>query len=487
MTDSDTGTTPSAAAEGRPAVKLTLFTLTTMVVGSMVGAGVFSLPRRFAEETGVAGALISWVIAGIGMLMLAFVFQALAVRRPDLDAGVYAYAKAGFGEYLGFFSAFGYWASACVGNVTYWVLIMSTIGAIAPALGDGDTLLAVVLSSVGLWAFFLLIRRGVKEAAAINRVVTVAKVVPILVFILLSLFYFDPSVFAENFGGADYAGSLFHQVRGTMLATVFVFLGVEGASVYSRHAKRREDVGKATVLGFLSVFAVFASVTIVSYGILPMSEIAELRQPSMAGVLQAAVGTWGKVFVSVGLIVSVLGAYLAWTLMAAEVLFVAAKDDDMPRFLGRATAADVPVPALLMTTALSQIVLVVTMFSDDAFNFALDLTSVLSLIPFFLAAAFAVKIAFRPGPESAVERGPRRELVIALLATLYTAFLVYAAGLRFVLLSFILYAPATFLFVKGRREQDRRLFSPAEAVICAVSIAGAVVGVIALAAGWIEL
>ncbi|MDF6040680.1 basic amino acid/polyamine antiporter [Streptomyces sp. JH14] len=488
MTDSDTGAaTPTAAAEGRPAAKLTLFTLTAMVVGSMVGAGVFSLPRRFAEETGVAGALISWVIAGVGMLMLAFVFQTLAVRRPDLDAGVYAYAKAGFGEYLGFFSAFGYWASACVGNVTYWVLIMSTIGAIAPALGDGDTLLAVVLSSIGLWAFFLLIRRGVKEAAAINRVVTVAKVVPILVFVLLSLFCFDPSVFVDNFGGADYAGSLFHQVRGTMLATVFVFLGVEGASVYSRHAKRREDVGKATVLGFVSVFAVFASVTIVSYGILPMSEIAELRQPSMAGVLEAAVGTWGMVFVSVGLIVSVLGAYLAWTLMAAEVLFVAAKDDDMPRFLGRSTAADVPVPALLLSTALSQIVLVVTMFSDDAFNFALDLTSVLSLIPFLLAAAFAVRIASRPGPEGGAGGGIRRDMVVAVLATVYTAFLVYAAGLRFLLVSLIIYAPSTFLFVKARREQNKRLFSPAEAVMCAVSVAGAVVGVIALAAGWIEL
>jgi arginine:ornithine antiporter/lysine permease len=113
--------------------KLTFMTMTAMVVGSMVGAGVFSLPRRFAQETGVAGALIAWVIAGAGMLMLAFVFQYLAVRRPDLDAGVYAYAKAGFGEYLGFFAAFGYWASACVGNVTYWVLIMSTVGAIAPA------------------------------------------------------------------------------------------------------------------------------------------------------------------------------------------------------------------------------------------------------------------------------------------------------------------------------------------------------------------
>ncbi|GAA3142696.1 basic amino acid/polyamine antiporter [Streptomyces rectiviolaceus] len=480
-------TSDGTTAGASPAVKLTLATLTMMVVGSMVGAGVFSLPSRFAQETGVAGALIAWAIAGAGMLMLAFVFQALAVRRPDLDAGVYAYAKAGFGEYLGFFSAFGYWASACVGNVTYWVLIMSTIGAIWPSLGDGDTLLAVVLSSFGLWAFFLLIRRGVKEAAAINRIVTVAKIVPILVFVILALFFFKASVFADNFGGADYAGSLFNQVRGTMLATVFVFLGVEGASVYSRHAKRREDVGRATILGFLSVFAVFASVTIVSYGIMPMAEIAELRQPSMAGVLEEAVGTWGKVFVSVGLIVSVLGAYLAWTLMAAEVLFVAAKDDDMPRFLRKATSEDVPVPALLMTTALSQVVLVVTMFSDDAFNFALDLTSALSLIPFLLAAGFAVKIATGPGSEDVAGQSTRKELVIAVIATLYMAFLLFAAGLKFVLVSFIIYAPATLLFIKARREQHRRLFSPREAVICAVSIAGAVVGVIALAVGWIEL
>ncbi|MEB8338493.1 basic amino acid/polyamine antiporter [Streptomyces endophyticus] len=470
-----------------PPAKLALFTLTTMVIGSMVGAGVFSLPSRFAEQTGVAGALIAWAIAGTGMLMLALVFQSLAVRRPDLDAGVYAYAKAGFGEYVGFFSAFGYWASSCVGNVTYWVLIMSTVGTIWSSLGEGDTALAVILSSVGLWAFFLMIRRGVKEAAAINRIVTVAKVVPIIIFVILALVFFDPSVFVENWGGADYAGSLFSQVKGTMLATVFVFLGVEGASVYSRHAKRREDVGRATVLGFLSVFAIFASVVIVSYGIMPMSEIAELRQPSMAGVLEDAVGSWGKVFISVGLIVSVLGAYLAWTLMAAEVLFVAAKDDDMPRFLRRASPADVPVPALLMTTILTQVVLVVTAFSDDAFNFALDLTSALSLIPYLLAAAFAAKIGMRADPLTAGGRTSNRELTIAWVAVIYTAFLLYAAGLKFVLVSLIFYAPATILFVMARREQGRRLFSPRELVILAVSVIGAAIGIVALAAGWISL
>jgi arginine:ornithine antiporter/lysine permease len=469
------------------AEKLTFITMTAMVVGSMVGAGVFSLPRRFAQETGVAGALIAWLIAGTGMLMLAFVFQTLAVRKPELDAGVYAYAKAGFGEYPGFFSAFGYWASACAGNTTYWVLIMSTIGAIAPGLGDGDTVLAIALSSVGVWVFFYLIQRGVKDAAAINRIVTIAKVVPILVFVLLALFALDPQVFADNISGPPLTGSLFEQVKGTMLVTVFVFLGVEGASVYSRHAKRREDVGRATVLGFLSVFAVFASVTIVSYGILPAAEIARLRQPSMAGVLEAAVGPWGEWFVSIGLIVSVLGAYLAWTLMAAEVLFVAAKDDDMPRFLARTTAGDVPFTALLMSTILVQIMLVVTLFSEDAFNFALDLTSALTLIPFLLAAAYALKLALTR--ETYLDRpaGWARELTVGALATIYTAFLLFAAGPKFILVSFIIYAPASILFVIARREQGRQLFSRTELIILIASIIGAIIGVIALAAGWISI
>jgi arginine:ornithine antiporter / lysine permease len=476
------GSTKTSRAQG-----VTLVTLTAMVVGSMVGAGVFSLPRRFATETGVYGALIAWLIAGTGMLMLAFVFQTLAVRKPQLDSGVYAYAKAGFGEYLGFFSGFGYWASACVGNVTYWVLIMSTVGAIAPWLGEGDTFPAVALSTIGIWLFAWLILRGVREATTINRIVTVAKVIPILVFVVLALFALDVDVFADNLSGGTDAGSLFDQVNGTMLATVFVFLGVEAASVYSRWARRREDVGRATVLGFLSVLAVFASVTIVSYGILPRAELAELRQPSMAGVLEASVGGWGAVFVSVGLIVSVLGAYLAWTLMAAEVLFVAAKDDDMPRFLRRVNKVDAPVAALIMTTILIQVMLFVTMASENAFDFSLNMTSALTLFPFVLSAGYALKLALTRESYEAQPEGRTRDLVVAGLATVYTVFLLYAAGPKYMLLSLIIYAPASVLFVMARREQGRRLFSPAELAILAVSIAGAVVGVVALVAGWITV
>jgi arginine:ornithine antiporter/lysine permease len=469
--------------------KLPLATLTAMVVGGMVGAGVFSIPRNFAQATGVYGALIAWAIAGAGMLMLCFVFQTLANRKPDLDAGVYAYARAGFGPYLGFFSAFGYWASACVGNVSYWVLIKSTLGAVFPFFGDGNTISAVVVSSIGVWAFYMLVMRGVKEAAGINKIVTIAKIIPLLAFLVLAIFAFDAEVFAANlYGGAGGSyGSLFEQATKTMLVTVFVFLGIEGASNYSRFAKKREHVGIATVVGFVGVLALFASVSIFSYGVLPTAEIAQLRQPSVGGVLEAAVGPWGAKFIGAGVIVSVLGAYLAWTLMAAEVLSIAAKKGDMPAFLGRENANGVPASALLMSTLLVQVVLVATLFSDDAFTLALSLCSHLSLIPYLLAAAYAFKIVRN---RETYENDPGdigKDTIISALAIAYTTFLVFAAGMKFLLLGFIIYAPGTILYRMARREQGKELFTAPEWVLFIVSVIGAVLGIVGLATGYIAI
>lgn len=217
------------------------------------------------------------------------------------------------------------------------------------------------------------------------------------------------------------------------------------------------------------------------------AELAELRQPSMAAVLEEAVGPWGTVFVSTGLIVSVLGAYLAWTLMAAEVLFVAAKDDDMPRFLRRENAVGVPVAALVMSSVLVQVMLFVAAASDDAFDFTLNMTSALTLAPFLLAAGYSLKLAITGETFDEQPRGRAKDLVGSALATLYTAFLLFAAGPKYMLVSFIIYAPASVLFVMARREQGRRPFSAGELVILAVSVAGAVLGVVALVAGWITI
>ncbi|MDH2413896.1 basic amino acid/polyamine antiporter [Nocardioides sp. CER19] len=473
-----------------PPGTMTLPTLTGMVVGSMVGAGVFSLPARFGVATGVLGSLIAWAVAGAGMLMLAFVFQNLAVRKPELDSGVFIYAKAGFGDYAGFNSAIGFWASAVAGNTFYWVFISATLGNFFDAFGDGDTVLAVGLSSIAIWLFHYLIARGVRDAAVINRIVTILKIIPILVFIVVLLFSFDAGVFSDNWTATGYGelGNLNEQVRNTMLITTFVFIGIEGASVYSRYAKRREDVGRATVLGFLSVLCIFALVTLSSYSVMPQPDLADARQPSMIPVFQYVVGDWGKWFISAGVIISVLGAYLAWTLMAAEVMFIPARNEDFPRFLGQENDHGTPITALVVTSLAIQGLLALTLAVDDALNFMLDLSTSLALLPYLLAAAYALKLGLTGESYELVDRRVRtRETIFAGAATAYTAFLFDAAGLKFVLLSTVILAPAILLYVKARSERGRRLFTPTEIGVAVLIVAGGVVGAVGLWTGRITI
>ncbi len=467
--------------------KLSVLTLAGMVVGGMVGAGVFSLPARFAVATGVFGSLIAWAVAGTGMLMLAFVFQNLAIRKPDLDSGVFIYAKAGFGDYVGFNSAIGFWSSAVAGNAFYWVFITATLGAFFEGFGDGDTAVAIAVSTVGVWFFHTLIARGVRDAAIINRIVTILKIMPILVFIVVLLISFDAGVFSDNFFSYE-LGGLGQQVKDTMLITTFVFLGIEGASVYSRYAKRRQDVGRATVLGFLSVLSIFALVTLASYAVMPRAEIAGVRQPSMVGVFESVVGSWGEWFISAAVIISVLGAYLAWTLMAAEVMYMPAHNEDFPSFLGRENARGTPITALVVTSIAVQLLLVATFLVTDALNFMLDLCASLALLPYFLAAAYALKISLTgEGYGEDEERKRRTEAIVAGAATVYTLFLFVAAGLDFLLLSCVILAPASLLYVKARSERGRRLFTPSEVGLLVVILAAGILGVIGLTTGRIAI
>jgi arginine:ornithine antiporter/lysine permease len=469
--------------------KLSLFALTAMVVGSMVGSGIFSLPRTFGIATGPFGAIIAWCIAAGGMYTLARVFQFLAERKPDIDAGVYAYAKAGFGDYPGFLSALGYWIGSCIGNVSYWVLIKSTLGAFFPVFGDGNTVVAIVVASIGIWLFHFMILKGVQQAALINTVVTVAKIVPIVIFILILLFSFKLGLFRENFwGGTGMPDkSLFDQVKATMLVTVFVFLGIEGASVYSRYAQKRSDVGTATVLGFLGVTTLMVLVTMLPYAVLQRADIAGMRQPSMASTLEAVVGPWGAVFVSMGLIVSVLGAYLAWSLICAEVLSAAGRTKDMPRIFATENENRVPAAALWLTNIVVQLFVISTYWSNDAFSLMLNLTSVMALIPFFLVAAYGVLMNRRGETYETRPQEQTRDLIFASIAVAYTLFLIYAAGTKFLLLSCILYGPGTVLYFWARLEQKARLFTPVEWGIFIAAVIGAAVGIHGLVTGYITI
>lgn len=474
----------SAAPAGRTLSRLEL---TALVVGSMIGSGIFALPAAFAARTGVNGALLAWAIAGTGMLMLALVFQSLSRLKPELDTGIYAYARAGFGDQAGLLSAVGYWLGCCLADVACLILIKATLGLFFPMFGDGTTVIAIVSASLLLWGFHFLILRGIKEAAFLNTVATVAKLVPLVVFIVVVVIGFRAEVFAFNRWGGEPpgTGTLWQQARGTLLVTVFVFVGIEGASVYSRYARRREDVGIATVVGFLGVLCLLLLVTLLSYGILLRPELAALSTPSMAGVMEAVVGRWGAVFISVGLLISVLGNYLSWSLLAAEVLHSAALNESMPRALAHENRAGVPAAALWLTNGVIQVFLLLTWFAEYAFTLALKMTSAMTLVPYLLVAAYQLKLSLQ-GQGGGDAAPASRMRWIAGIATVYAAAMLLAGGRRYLLLSALLYLPGALLFWAWQRHRGRPA-SRAESVVLLGLTAMAVAAVVGLASGELRL
>ena len=472
-----------------PGQKLRLGALIALVVGSMIGGGIFSLPQNMAARADVGAVLIGWGITAVGMLALAFVFQTLANRKPELDSGVYAYAKAGFGDYMGFSSAWGYWISAWLGNVGYFVLLFSTLGYFFPIFGEGNTPAAIIGASILLWAVHFLVLRGIKEAAFINLVTTVAKVVPLVLFALICLFAFRLDIFTADIWalGTPELGSVMNQVRNMMLVTVWVFIGIEGASIFSSRAEKRSDVGKATVIGFVTVLLFLVLVNVLSLGIMTQPELAKLQNPSMAAVLEHVVGHWGAVLISVGLIISLLGALLSWVLLCAEIMFAAAKDHTMPEFLRRENANQVPANALWLTNAMVQIFLVITLFSNSTYLSLIYLATSMILVPYLWSAAYAFLLALRSETYEQALAERKKDLIIGGIALLYAIWLLSAGGVKYLLLSALLYAPGAILFAKAKREVGQPIFTNVEKLIFAAVVIGALVAAYGLYDGFLTL
>ena len=240
--------------------KLGLSALTALVLSSMLGAGVFSLPQNMAAVASPAALLIGWGITGAGILLLAFAMLILTRIRPELDGGIFTYAREGFGELIGFCSAWGYWLCAVIANVSYLVIVFSALSFFTdtPELrlfGDGNTWQSIVGASALLWIVHFLILRGVQTAASINLVATLAKLLPLGLFVVLAMMMFKLDTFKLDFTGLALGVPVWEQVKNTMLITLWVFIGVEGAVVVSARARNKRDVGKATLLAVLSALS----------------------------------------------------------------------------------------------------------------------------------------------------------------------------------------------------------------------------------------
>jgi len=473
-------------------VGLGLAALTALVVGSMIGSGIFALPSQMAASAAPGPLLIGWGITGVGMLMLAFVFQTLVTRKPDIDGSVYGYARAGFGDYIGMTSAWGYWVSAWVGNVGYLVLLGSTLGYFWPSFEGGNTWQPILVASVVLWVAHWMVLRGVHNAAVVNTIVTVAKIVPILTFIAVAAVGFKAGIFTADFWGKSTSidgaslGSTLDQVKNMMLVTVWVFIGIEGASVYSQRASRRSDVGKATVMGFFGVLALLLMVNLLSYGLMAQARIAGLSDPSMAALMKHEVGSWGAGFISIGLLVSLAGALLAWVLLCVEILRLPARDHVLPEVLAHENAHGAPDVGLWLTNLCVQAMLLWTLYNSGTYTKLIYLATSLILLPYLWSAAYQVLLALR-GETYEAGHGRVKDLVVGALALAYAVWLVYAGGWEYVLVAGLFYLVGTAFFVWARKESKQVLFTAFEKVLVGVVVALSVAAVIGLVQGWVSV
>ena len=477
---------------------VSVWTLVSLIIGSTIGSGIFALPQNIGSVASPGAMLTGWAIAGVGMLSIAFVFQILAVRKPHLDSGVYSYVRAGLGDFIGFTSGMGYWLGSVMAQVGYATLFFNTLGYYFPAFSN-RWVLALSVSAMS-WLIFYGLTRGLRQAAVMNAVTTVAKLLPILAFIVLVAFLgFSWDRFTMDFWGSHIPFT--DQLKGIMLYTVWVFIGIEGASVYSKQARVRSDVGKATIIGFLSVLSLLVAVSTLSYGVLSQEELAALPDNSMGAVLEQVVGPWGGALISIGLCLSVLGAYVSWQMLCAEPIVLMALDGLLPRSMGSHNSNGSPVRAQLLSTLAIQFFVVVFFLSSASYNAMVQLATIMYLLPYIFSSIYLVLLTIRgkglthphagtrfddSGPE-VPRRDNRRHLIVGLIGSVYSLWLIYAADPVYVLLGALAVVPGLVPYIWTRRKHGDTLFNAFEKVVVAVVLVAAVIAVVGLVNGSLVL
>lgn len=453
---------------------LSLGKLTMMVITSTICAGIFSLPGDLAAGPANTGAvLLGWLVCFIGVFTLMQAFRGLSQARPDLTGGIYAYAAAGFGDFVGFNSAWGYWISACFSNVSFAIMFFGSLGYFFPVFGEGNNLVSFICASIIFWVLSYFVSRGVKQAISINAIVTVAKLVPLVFFVIsiILLGKFNPAIFFDNFWGEPAGPDFWAQFVSTMIALVWVFTGIEEAVVISSQAKYVRDVGKATSRGFICVFVLYLIISILSMGVVPRAEMAELATPSMAGVLQAAIGPVGAIVVNLGVILSLGGALLAYVIVSAQTPFDAAVQGTFPKFFAKTNDKDAPVATIYISAAIMELFLILAVVSNGTYQFFYSCAVNTILVPYVCSAAYYMYIGWKnkylDGPLAPSKTTAR---IFGTLSFIYTIFLCYTTGLEGMMVTTVCFAPGLIVYIVGEKGRGKPLFPKAWDKIIAIAI-----------------
>jgi APA family basic amino acid/polyamine antiporter len=385
---------------------------TALVVGNMIGSGVFLLPAALAPYGAIS--VLGWLFTSAGAILLALTFARLSRRVPEAG-GPYTYTRAGFGDFAGFLVAWGYWISIWAGNAAISVAFASYLAVFLPAIG-ASTRLAATASLLAIWALTIVNVAGVRKAGIVQLVTTVMKLLPLVGIAIFGLFYVDTS----NFSPLNPSGeSNFAAVSACAALTLWAFLGLESATIPADNIKNpSKTIPRATVVGTLIAAVVYVLGTVAVMGVLPREVLTDSISP-FSDAAAIMWGNWAAYLVAAGAMVSAFGALNGWILLQGQLPMAAARDGVFPSAFGRMSRRGTPAFGIVISSGLASVLIVMNFTRGlvGAFTFILLLATLTVLFPYVLCSMAELLLAVK------TKSGPRKKLTLAASLTPSLAFL----------------------------------------------------------------
>ena len=460
--------------------------LIALIVSSCIGTGIFGITSDVAAAAAPGPALLAWLFVAFGFLMLVLSLNNLSNKRPDLQGGIFAYAGEGFGPLGEFISGWSYWLSAWLGNIAFATMLMSSIGTFIPTFKGGQNVPSIIVAIIFCWLLTILVNNGVESATFVNMIGTICKIVPLIIFIIIMFVCFKGGMFTADFWGkvasnatkGATTGSVWTQMKGTLMTLIWVFIGIEGASVMAHRAKSRSEAEQASVISFILLVIIYVLISILPYGALTRAQLAGMGQPALGHVLEMTVGHWGAVLINVGLIISTIVSWLSWTMLPAETTMLVADDKAMPKAWGKVNSKNAPTTSLMITGVLQTIFLFSLLFTEKAYEFAYSLCAAAILFSYLFVGLYQMKLSS--------ERKEWGQYTVGLLSALFMFACMFLAGWQEVLLVTISCIPGFCVYYAGCKENNHK-FSKAELWTMGLILVLSVVAVVLVCNGTITI
>ncbi len=410
--------------------KLGFWTSSALVVGNMIGAGIFLLPASLASFGSISA--IGWVISAIGACSLAFVFIEISKMLPGISGGPYTYTREGLGDFAGFLVAWGYWVSLWCTNAAIVVALVSYLGVFIPDL-NSNFFLATGIALTIIWTMAWLNSRGIREAGIFQLITTILKITPLLAIALFGLFYVDP----DNFFPINVSQeSNFNAITATVTLTFFAFMGLECATIPSADIENPEKtIPRSTYFGLAITTAVYIICTVVLMGVIPANELQNSSAP-FSDAARIMWGSWAQYLVAGGAVISTLGALNGWILIQGQIPAAIARDKLFPSIFGRKNKNGAPAFSIVFSTILISILMIMNYSKGmaGAFQFALLLASMTSLIAYLFTSASYLVIGFK---KKNMNSRLVFKIMVAVVAFGFSLLAVAGSGLEIVYWGFI--------------------------------------------------